>query len=188
VLNLKVAVTRDWEGLLDPLYIRGGFGVHWGVEGVPVLTAPPSEVTLLQAGPYPGYPHYAGTFRFRRKLRESEEAVLQEAEEQPGGHSGVCRTESVFSLGFDQWDIEDTAEIRVNGSSLGVRPWSPYRWHGSREILSRQGNEVEVYITNTLIGVLEGARFDAAAHRVCPIDERPEAQKEGKGKEREETN
>lgn len=188
VLNLKVEVTRDWEGLLDPLYIRGGFGVHWGMEGVPVLTAAPSEVPVLQAGPYPGFPHYAGTFCFRRKLRKPEEAVLQEAEKQHGGHSGVCRAESVFSLEFDQWDIEDTAELCMNGCSLGVRPWSPYRWHGLTELLSPEGNEVEVYITNTLIGVLEGARFDAAAHRICPVEEEPEAQKEGKGKKREETN
>ncbi|MFM9281568.1 hypothetical protein [Paenibacillus jiagnxiensis] len=188
VLNLKVAVTRDWDGLLDPLYIRGNFGVHWGTDGVPVLMAPSSEVPVLQAGPYPGYPHYAGTFRFRRKLRKSEEAVLQGAGNQTRGHSGVSRTESGFSMEFDHWNIEDTAEIRVNGSSLGVRPWSPYRWHGSSEILSRQGNEVEVYITNTLIGVLEGNRFDKTLHRVCPVDELQTARKEGKEQDHEETN
>jgi hypothetical protein len=65
--------------------------------------------------------------------------------------------------------VHDSVEVLVNGQSLGVRPWSPFVWGGSAVHLREGGNELEVRVTGTLIGLLEGKYFDYREHRVVDI-------------------
>ncbi|MNI91519.1 hypothetical protein D3C73_1491970 [compost metagenome] len=76
-----------------------------------------------------------------------------------------------FELSFEDWDphFHDCAEVIVNGHSLGVRPWTPYRWAGSTDWLHQGDNELEIRVTNTLIGLLEGLTFDYETHTLQRI-------------------
>jgi hypothetical protein len=156
-LVVEVLVQHDWDGVVDALYLYGDFGVQFDADGFPVVTEQPSAAdTLEMARYYSGYPYYAGTWSFTRTL----------------GFSGTPDAER-FTLSFNNWKIHDTAEVLLNGQSLGVRPWSPYLWEGEAALLRQGENELEVRITGTLIGLLEGKYFDYEEHRVIPVpDER----------------
>ncbi|UJF34894.1 hypothetical protein [Paenibacillus hexagrammi] len=60
-------------------------------------------------------------------------------------------------------------EVTVNGESLGVRAWSPYTWSGNTAYLKKGSNQIEVRVTGTLIGLLEGQYFDYENHRITDI-------------------
>lgn len=59
----------------------------------------------------------------------------------------------------------------INGTSLGVRAWSPYDWAGQTDILSSGNNQVEIKVTNTLAGMLEGSFFDSHTHELKNVIE-----------------
>jgi hypothetical protein len=153
-LAVEVEVEHDWDGLVDAVYVTGTFAVRFDERRRPVLVGAEAQQLPLAAGPYPGYPYYAGEFSFARTVK------LQRTPEAPR-----------FELSFRGWDDElhDCAEVLVNGRSLGVRPWTPYRWSGDSALLRKGDNRVEVRVTNTLIGMLEGKYFDYAAHAVKPV-------------------
>jgi len=65
--------------------------------------------------------------------------------------------------------IHDCIEVLVNGRSLGVKAWTPYQWEGASQILHQGDNELEVRITNTLIGLLEGKYFDYQEHQLREV-------------------
>jgi hypothetical protein len=155
-LTIEMTIEHDWDGVVDALYICGDFGLEFDGEQVPVLSATPKHSTL-HGGPYEGYPFYAGTFSFKRNI---ELAAAPESKE--------------FTLRFENWDanFHDCAEVLVNGHSLGVRPWTPYEWTGSADILQDGSNVIEVKVTNTLIGMLEGKYFDYESHTLKEVSEK----------------
>lgn len=114
----------------------------------------------LHRGPYDGYPYYAGTLTFSREMELS-----------------ALPSEDTFLLEFSGWDpdFHDCAEVRVNGRSLGVRAWTPYVWEGRTEWLNKGKNVVEVAVTNTLIGMLEGKYFDYRTHALKEAADRNES-------------
>lgn len=153
VLRVDVQAERDWDGLVNAIYLAGDFGVEAVPGGEPVLVRKPAVGRVSGSG-QTGYPYYAGTFRLSRSFRL--EALPHETE---------------FELAFANWDphFHDVAEVIVNGVSLGACAWSPYRWTGSSTLLQPGDNRVEIRITNTLIGMLEGKRFDDETHALLDI-------------------
>jgi hypothetical protein len=154
---VDVEIGHDWDGIVDALYFTGSFAVRFDEQGRAVLAASAVQQLPLQAGPYEGYPYYAGVFSFNKTfdLTQAPEAAS-------------------FELSFNGWDrhFHDCAEVIVNGTSLGVCTWSPYRWSGSTSLLREGDNRVEVKVTNTLIGLLEGKYFDYEEHAVKLIQDR----------------
>jgi len=155
-LEVEVDIFRDWDGLIDALYLEGTFGVTHRAEGEVVLTRPVERTDSLKGGLVEGYPYYAGTLRY---TRTESLTALPETE--------------TFELSFLNWDphFHDCAEVLINGKSLGVRPWTPYRWIGDRSILKQGDNLIEVRVTNTLVGLLEGKIFDYATHSLRRIQD-----------------
>lgn len=158
LLQVEVEINRDWEGLVSPLYLAGDFGVEGSVlpetgHTKQRITAKPASGKVWGAA-QAGYPYFAGVLSLRQNLNLKQAPPEEE-----------------FELAFDNWDPEfhDCMEVMVNGTSLGVCAWSPYRWSGSSSILRAGDNRVEVRITNTLIGMLEGKQFDYAGHRLYDI-------------------
>jgi hypothetical protein len=98
---------------------------------------------------YPGYPYYAGVWSFRKSFELDE---LPEADR--------------LALSFRDWAPHDPVEVLLNGESLGVRLWSPYTWEADASLLRQGVNELEVRVTSTLIGLLEGKYFDYIQHKV----------------------
>lgn len=154
---VSVEAGKDWDGLLDPIYITGPFGVTFRGDGIPVLGLP-TEASGIRGGIISGYPYYSGTLSFRKQV------TIASA---PG--------EKSFELIFDNWDahFHECAEVLVNGRSLGVRAWTPYAWRGSGGLLRPGVNEVEVRVTNTLVNMLDGKYFDYEAHKLREAAEKP---------------
>jgi hypothetical protein len=143
-LVVRVEVQRDEDGLRDPLYLSGPFGVFLDATGKPTIGQAP-ETGVPQRGVLQGYPYYAGTLCF---TKEFSIGTL------PGGKT--------FVLALQGWNqqIHDCVEVVVNGNSLGVCCWSPYRWEGDSNILRGGINTAEMRVTNTLSAMLEGTYFD----------------------------
>jgi hypothetical protein len=76
-----------------------------------------------------------------------------------------------FELVFSGLDPEfhETAEVLVNGQSLGPCAWMPYRWSGAAKLLQDGDNEIEIRVATTLIGLLEGKKFHYASHTLRPV-------------------
>jgi hypothetical protein len=152
-LTVEVLVEADWHGVVDALYLYGTFGVALGAEGAPSLIQPPASASTLTSDRYyEGYPYFAGTLAFTKTIQ------LEQLPET-----------AAYELTFSDWDIHDLVEVKVNGESLGVRPWSPYVWTGLTSGLKLGANELEVRVTGTLIGLLEGKYFDYKEHKVVTI-------------------
>jgi len=159
-LSVKVEVERDWDGVVDALYLIGPFGVFYREGALPELAELPREASAVHGGPYAGFPHYAGALTFRRIV------TIAEVPQSPQ-----------FRLDFGSWDpqFHECAELRVNGRPVGVRPWSPYVWQGPSDVWKPGENEIEVRITTSLAGLLEGRYFDYGSHRLLPVQEAREA-------------
>ncbi|MBP1966718.1 glycosyl hydrolase [Paenibacillus aceris] len=156
-LTVHVDIQEDWHGIVDALYLYGTFGVQFADESVsPSITDVPTAAGSLAVDSYyDGYPYFAGTLSFTRELWLD---ALPQSQQ--------------FELAFNNWDVHDLIEVLINGQSLGVRPWSPYVWEGSTSSLQEGANELEVRVTGSLIGMLEGKYFDYHEHRVADILER----------------
>ncbi|MEK3721066.1 glycosyl hydrolase [Paenibacillus sp. FSL H8-0034] len=157
LLTVDIEIGQDSDGIVDALYVTGPFEVHFDEANRAVLSGPEVHKLPLQAGPYEGYPYYAGVFSF-----------TQHVEVTPSTDAAS------FELTFAGWDphFHDCAEVLVNGTSLGVCTWSPYSWEGPATLLREADNHIEVKVTNTLIGLLEGKYFDYEEHAVKLISQR----------------
>jgi hypothetical protein len=146
---VEVDVRCDWDGLIDALYLVGDFGVSHDRDKQVVLTRPVEKTVGLKGGPVEGFPYYAGTLCYSRTVTFPNNPNAK-----------------TFELSFSDWDphFHDGAEVLVNGHTLGVRTWTPYRWYGDCSILREDENVIEVRVTNTLVGLLEGKMFDYATH------------------------
>lgn len=153
-LRVDMTIRQDFEGLIDPLYLQGSFGVELQPEGGAKLTAVPRTASGLRSGVVAGYPYYAGSLSYSRSF-----------------HLGQLPETAQFELEFSDWDIHfhDCCEVFINGVSLGVRPWTPYRWQGETQWLRAGANELEVVVTGTLAAMLDGNVFDYASHTVQPV-------------------
>lgn len=154
-LVIQVEARRDEDGLCDPLYLSGHFGVFFDDAGQPVIGTPP-QTGVPGSGVQAGYPYFAGTLCFTREV--SLDALPREQR---------------FSLTLRGWNQlpDDCVEVLVNTHSLGTCCWSPYRWEGDASLLHMGSNRVEMRVTNTLSGLLEGTYFDAAAHQIVPVNQ-----------------
>lgn len=153
-LTAIIELAHDWDGLVDALYVTGPFDVEFNEHSRPVLKKASKRELPLQAGPYAGHPYFAGTMSFSRSF---EAPFIQDSDE--------------FELTLANLDPEfhESAEVLVNGQSLGVCTWSPYRWTGPAKLLLPADNKIEVRVTNTLIGLLEGKYFNYAKHELKPV-------------------
>ncbi|WP_186380991.1 glycosyl hydrolase [Paenibacillus xylanexedens] len=149
-LKVTVQITKDEDGIVDPLYLQGRFGVEFHHEGMASLVREPDTAVQIQPEPQALYPHFAGEMIYKRSLW-----LDQRSPDIP-----------FFELEFSDWRVQDVTEVLVNGYSLGVRCWSPYRWRGQSSWLRAGDNEIEVRVTNTLVGLLEGTYFDSSSHQL----------------------
>lgn len=152
-LVVRVEAGHDWDGLTDPLYLAGNFGVYFDGDHRPVIGKTP-ETAELRGGILPGFPFYAGTLAL---------TGMFELDEMSPGET----FEFAFS-GLDP-DLHDCLEVLLNGVSLGAKAWTPYLWRGSRELLRPGQNRLEVRLSNTLSGMLEGKYFDYQTHKLVNI-------------------
>jgi hypothetical protein len=152
-LRIEVTVQHDFDGIVDALYLLGDFGITFKPDACPMITTT-DHMSAIHSGPYPTLPFYSGTTLFKRT--ENLERVPQSER-------------FILTLSDLDKNVHDCLEVVVNGSSLGVRAWTPYQWEGPASILKEGENEIEVKVTNTLIGLLEGKSFDYDTHTLKDV-------------------
>jgi hypothetical protein len=153
---VNVSVQHDWDGVVDAIYINGSFGVNFASDLSPVITAAPASIPVLPELYCPGYPYYAGTLAYKRSLDVPQRPSATEIE-----------------LSISGWEQYDTVEMLLNGRSLGIRPWSPFTWSCPSSWLNAGANELELRVTGTLIGLLEGKCFNYKTHTLESVESTP---------------
>lgn len=126
VLEFRFQIANAMEGLLSQLFLEGDFEVE-PVRSGARLRAPENRVDP-DGWQCAGLPHYmgAGVYRWTEKIAPGEIARWTALEV-----DGVC----------------DSAELKVNGQSAGVRAWSPWRW--SLPVLKSGVNRFELRVWGT---------------------------------------
>lgn len=142
-IAVEVTAEHDWDGIRDPLYLVGDFGVADGR----IVQMP--KTAALRKKYIEGFPYYSGDFIFKGSFVA-----------EPG-------VEADLRLSCSD-EIHDCMEVIVNGETLGVRAFSPNTWHVKPGVL-RKENTVEIIYTNTLIHMLEGSYFDYDEHETVKI-------------------
>lgn len=140
---VEVIASHDWDGIRDPLFIVGDFGVEDGY-----ITQMP-EKAILEKNYIKGFPYYSGDFVFK------------------GSFSSEIEGEAELKLSCSD-ELHDCIEVIVNGEDLGIRAFSPNIWHIKPGILKKE-NSIEIVYTNTLIHMLEGSYFDYDSHKTVVI-------------------
>ncbi|MGP4038601.1 glycosyl hydrolase [Gracilibacillus sp. D59] len=152
VITIKGEVEKDWDGVVDPIYFRGDFGIQFNQEKTPILVEKPTTAYSL-VGPFERLPFYAGTIEFTRNIELHPE-------------------DTTYRINIEEIDeIHDVVEVMVNDVSLGVKAWTPYTWDVSGDLLNKGSNKITVRITNTLVGLLEGKYFDYKKHELIDVTE-----------------
>lgn len=142
-LEVKVWATRMDDGLLNPLYLCGDFGVFRMESGTGwKLTSLPTK-GLLQQPAQSGIPFYAGTIRYSRRM---------------------ALNPAMAPLRIGITDIEDPVELLLNGATVGVRAWEPFIWKLPAERVKLGENLIELKVSTTLLGLYEGSYFDPESH------------------------
>lgn len=163
-IQVKSVIAKDEEGLRDPLYLMGTFGVtqtDTAGEMMPCLIHQP-EYVEPDGHWYRGFPYYSGTLVFASPFQ---------------GEMFATEDSEPFSLELGyEIPTYDCLEVRINGKSLGVKSYAPYRWTCSKENILAGENQVEIRVTNTLANLLDGTYFDYETHQLVSIE--PELWKE----------
>lgn len=150
VNEIEVTVTahRESDGLRDPMYLLGDFGVNERH----VLTEKPKKARF-DSRYIEGFPYYSGGMTFSRDFELETERLPEE-----------------FEISFDFADkCTDCLEVKINGENLGVRAYTPYVWNCRRDMVRQGKNHLELIRTNTLGNMLDGTYFDYEGHRLVRI-------------------
>ena len=151
-ITLEVVVTKDSDGVRDPLYLYGDFGVYKKENRI-VLGKQAGKAAF--GGHYTeGYPFYSGTLTFETVLDGTE--LLKKAKE---------KGQEDFTLTLDCGEqIHECLEVLINGRSLGIKVFAPYIFSGKCSTLHPGENKVTLCLTNTLAPMLDGSWFNYEKH------------------------
>ncbi|MBP3543569.1 MAG: hypothetical protein J6J86_05030, partial [Lachnospiraceae bacterium] len=174
-IAVSVLAKNDWDGIRDPIYIMGDFGVQGGT-----LTKKP-EKAVLRKRYIEGFPYYSGDFSFKGSFTLSEAQTGTATTGVSCGAESMSEQNAATQVGTEARtvadirlscsdEIHDCMELIVNGVSLGVRAFAPNTWRVKAGILQKE-NTFELRYTNTLIHMLEGSYFDYDVHDTIRIEE-----------------
>jgi hypothetical protein len=153
VVELVVAAKETFDGLVNPLYICGHFGVcREGRLNQWKLTALPQR-GLLEYTASAGLPFFAGT-----RLLTASFLVEKETD--------ICLT-------LPDYRDCDAITAEVNGIPVGTCAWGPYRFPADASLLRLGSNTVTLRVRTTALGLYEGQRFDTYAHESVDLDAAP---------------
>lgn len=151
-LAIRMVVKKDSDGLRDPLYLYGDFGVQITEDGRECLTSMP-KAAYFDLKTIEHFPYYSGTLCFQTKIT-------------------VEKLYKDYEVKLDlECDCHDCIEIMINKKSIGVRAFAPYIWQVPEDYFTIGENEVEICVTNTLAAMLDGTWFDYEKHILRKIAE-----------------
>lgn len=144
ILEVRCIIEKSWHGVSDPLYLIGDFGTYGKVR----ISAQPKQA-VFHPSFTEGFPYYSGTMTFSGTF-DSEASK---------GNVEIRLDKKVY----------DCVELEINGESLGVRAFTPYRWEIDGSKLKQGGNSFTLRVTNTLANMLDGRYFDYDEHKLVEI-------------------
>ncbi|MBN2324234.1 MAG: hypothetical protein JXQ30_10905 [Spirochaetes bacterium] len=130
------------ELMFDPVMIVGDFSlVKEGAEGEYAIDGERNE---LVTGTWTdqGYPYFSGSIEYGQHVYFED---------------GFTRNCSCF---LEAQDIREIASLCVNGRTVGLRPWKPYRWDVTG-FLKPGGNDIRIRVWNTLTNLLDLKKYDS---------------------------
>lgn len=153
VIAIRLEPARPGDGLVDAMYLFGRFQIKAWHRVYPRLV-PPQETGPIFDLNAAGLPFFAGTVAY------SQDITL----------STLPQTEH-FEIDLDHVMKKraDVVEIKINGQSLGVRAWPPYRWTADTALLKQGKNRVVIRVTNTLEKLLTGMAFQPRTNKMVPV-------------------
>ena len=154
-IEIQMNIEKDEDGLRDPLYLWGSFGVT-ETAGIPLLTKQP-ETGCPDRHWCKGFPYYSGTMEYETCMKLEIPVTEQQVN---------CFD---IKLGF-QGPTYDCIETRINGVSLGVKAYTPYVWQCPRDVLQKDENIITIAVTNTLANMLDGTYFDYDSQKLVNIE------------------
>lgn len=147
-ISVDIAAGRESDGIRDPLYLTGDFGVNERRELIKKPETAHFSICFTE-----GFPYYSGILTFTKKVC----FIKQEMPE-------------TFLLDFDfKNTCLECLEVKINGHSLGVRAYTPYQWECKRLFLKNGENTIDIVRINTLANMLDGTYFDYEKHKLIPI-------------------
>ena len=152
-ITFQITVEKDEDGLRDNFYLWGNFGVNPGKD-CPVIGEMPEKAEFSHKW-INGIPYYSGTISLEDKADFPQ----------------ISEDEFYLELDLPK-PVYDCMEVLINGHSLGVKAYTPYRWNCRKEFLENEENRVEVKVTNTLANMLDGDYFDYESHSLIKIAEK----------------
>ena len=144
VIRIEIAATAHSDGLNNPLYLAGDFGVKLD---------PLTLVERKQSGKFEDYednllPYYAGVIEYKTGWELT--ALPQERE-------------TVITLGLER-EFRQAAEISINGGQFRPVLWEPRKIILKTETLRLGYNDICVRVYTNLSRSFEGQWFDYSKH------------------------
>ena len=157
---LEIKTDKSFGGIRNPLYLCGEFGVERAETGqqgqqdplaalVPVTEA--GKMTDLTAC---GYPYYAGSVLFERRLSEKEIDQLKAVS--PDTEIQIVRAEQV--------KFHEAVRIQAGTKPAVMRAFAPYDvWARAKELLAEP--VIRIWYDTSASRLFEGETFDENAHK-----------------------
>jgi hypothetical protein len=161
-IRVELTAERADGGLLNALYLAGGFGV---------TLDPPTLTEPVREGVFEDYlgnrlPYYAGAVEyettFELEKRTETDTVFPTAKADDGSATEKMASVPVFFDGGRQF--HECAEFSVNGGEFVVCPWSPRRALLPEGLLRPGANRLVTRVYTSLIRSFEGKWFDYERH------------------------
>lgn len=150
-LRVEVSAEKAEDGLRDPFYLLGDFGV--ALRGKEAVLTAPRTAAPFRLDYVPGCPFYSGVLHYKTSLYLAE---------QPGPSEQRLTLDVAAKL-------RDPIELILNGHSLGCLSFAPYGWTAPAGLLKAGANAVEIIRTNTLAPMLDGTFFAEDEHKIKSI-------------------
>lgn len=141
---IEVETRRGDDGLRNPLYLAGDFGVGMGEPRL----VPWAGRGRIETYAENGLPYFSGVLSYRSGFRLAEV---------PGGE------DVLLDLGWGR-EFREACEVSVNGSPARTLCWEPRLLRLPTSLLRAGENEVEVRVFTALSRLFEGQAFDEDAH------------------------
>lgn len=143
-IEISVAASKPYHGLVNPLYLCGNFSTEKNTSQVWNLNSLKCS-GYFEKSKENGLPFYAGDIIYHKDI-------------------DINKIGENITLYIESKGLSNPVTLYINGYCAGTRTWSPYEWEIDKKYLLQGKNHIELQVTSTLIGLFEGQAFDHEKH------------------------
>jgi len=185
-IAVYVRTKKTYDGVVNPLYICGNFGVYKDKTSNDDKIANESKAAnkeeisggCWRIGSLPGsgemfdmevcgLPFYAGEIEYEREMVLQVKDCAEETKKDDSQPSATSAIPDEVSLYIDDLRMQSTALLEINGVNAGVKAWSPYIWNIAGKDININGkNTVKLTVTTGLLGLFEGKSIDPVTRKM----------------------